>query len=401
MDFTDSDAEAAYRATVRDWLEANYAEHQAAHHDSDIARGKAWQARKAAGGYACITWPREWGGGGGTSIESVIFGQEEAKYAVDGGYFTIGLGMCVPTVMGFADDATKRRFVGPAVRGDEIWSQLFSEPAGGSDVAAIRTRAVRDGDDWVVNGQKVWTSGAHYSDYGIVLVRTNPDVPKHQGLTMFWLDLRSPGIEIRPIHQMSGGSNFNEVWFSDVRIPDAQRLGPVDGGWKVALFTLMNERLAVGAGGGVGPKDILKFAAQTDGADGPLLKDSAFRQTLADWWVQSEGLRNTRMRTITALSKGQAPGPESSIGKIVAANQLQQIGNAAVEAADQYGIIADPALAPLKGAFHMATMSAPGLRIAGGTDEILKNIIAERVLGLPGEIRVDKDQAFKDLPVGA
>jgi alkylation response protein AidB-like acyl-CoA dehydrogenase len=401
VDFKDSDAEAAYRATARDWLATNYAEHQAAQHDSDIARGKAWQARKAAGGYACITWPREWGGGGGTPIESVIFGQEEAKYAVDGGYFTIGLGMCVPTVMGFADDATKQRFVGPAVRGDEIWSQLFSEPAGGSDVEAIRTRAVRDGDDWMINGQKVWTSGAHYSDYGIVLVRTNPDVPKHQGLTMFWLDLRSPGIEIRPIHQMSGGSNFNEVWFSDVRIPDAQRLGPVDGGWKVALFTLMNERLAVGAGGGVGPKDILKFAAQADGVDGPLIKDNAFRQKFADWWVQSEGLRNTRMRTITALSKGQAPGPESSIGKIVAANQLQEIGNTAVEAADQYGIITDPALAPLKGAFHIATMSAPGLRIAGGTDEILKNIIAERVLGLPGEIRVDKDQAFKDLPVGA
>ena len=401
MDFKDSDAEAKYRAAARDWLDANIAEHDAGHYSDEMAKAKAWQARKAAGGYACITWPQEWGGGGGTPIESVIFGQEEAKHAVDGSYFTIGLGMCVPTVMAYADDATKRRFVGPAVRGDEIWSQLFSEPAGGSDVAAIRTRAVRDGDDWVINGQKVWTSGAHYSDYGIVLVRTNPDVPKHQGLTMFWLDLKAPGIEIRPIHQMSGGSSFNEVWFEDVRISDAQRLGPVDGGWKVALFTLMNERLAIGTSGGVGPEDILVFAAQANGADGPLLKDAAFRQTLADWWVQSEGLRNTRMRTITALSKGQIPGPESSIGKIVAANQLQAISNTAVEAGDQYGIISDPALTPLKGAFHAATMWAPGLRIAGGTDEILKNIIAERVLGLPGEIRVDKDQAFRDLPVGA
>ena len=249
MDFKDSDAEATYRAAARDWLDANIAEHDAGHYPDDMTKAKAWQARKAAGGYACITWPREWGGGGGTPIESVIFGQEEAKHAVDGSYFTIGLGMCVPTVMAYADDATKHRFVGPAVRGDEIWSQLFSEPAGGSDVAAIRTRAVRDGDDWVVNGQKVWTSGAHYSDYGIVLVRTNPDLPKHQGLTMFWLDLKAPGIEIRPIHQMSGGSNFNEVWFTDVRIPDAQRLGPVDGGWKVALFTLMNERLAIGTSG--------------------------------------------------------------------------------------------------------------------------------------------------------
>ena len=400
MDFNDTPEEAAYRAAARAWLDSNVAEHKAIAHPDDMTAAKSWQARKAGAGYAQITWPREWGGGGGTPIESVIFGQEEAKFPVQYGYFTIGLGMCVPTVMAFADAATKSRFVGPALRGEEIWSQLFSEPAGGSDVAAIRTRAVRDGEDWVVNGQKVWTSGAHYSDFGIVLVRTNTDVPKHKGLTMFWLDLKSPGIEIRPIHQMSGGSNFNEIYFTDVRIPDAQRLGAVDDGWKVALVTLMNERLAVGGGGGAGPKDILALARELDAADGPLIRDPAFRQRLADWYVQAEGLRNTRMRTITALSRGQTPGPESSIGKIIAANQLQDLGNAAVEAEDQYGIINDPALLPLKGLFQSAVMNGPGLRIAGGTDEILKNIIAERVLGLPGEIRVDTDAAFKDLPVG-
>lgn len=397
MDFNDTAEEAGYRATARNWLETNHAEHKAQDHADDMAAARAWQARKAGAGYAQITWPKEWGGAGGTPIQSVIFGQEEAKFPVQYGYFTIGLGMCVPTVMAFADDATKQRFVGPALRGEEIWSQLFSEPAGGSDVAAIRTRAVKQGDDWVVNGQKVWTSGAHYSDYGIVLVRTNPDVPKHKGLTMFWLDLRAPGVEIRPIHQMSGGSNFNEVYFTDVRIPDAQRLGAVDDGWKVALVTLMNERLAVGGGTGVGPREILNLARELDAAEGTLLQDTGFRQKLADWYVQSEGLRNTRMRTITALSRGQTPGPESSIGKIIAANQLQDIGNSAVEAEDQYGIIADPALAPMKAMFQSATMTAPGLRIAGGTDEILKNIIAERVLGLPGEIRTDKDAAFKDL----
>lgn len=400
MDFNDTPEEAEYRATARAWLEKNVAEHKAQAHDDDMAAARAWQTRKAEAGYAQITWPKEWGGGGGTPIQSVIFGQEEGKYPVQYGYFTIGLGMCVPTVMAFADDATKKRFVGPALRGEEVWSQLFSEPAGGSDVAAIRTRAVRDGDDWVVNGQKVWTSGAHYSDYGIVLVRTNPDVPKHKGLTMFWLDLKSPGVEIRPIHQMSGGSNFNEVYFTDVRIPDSQRLGAVDDGWKVALVTLMNERLAVGGGGGAGPKEILKLARELKAMEGTLLQDNAFRQKLADWYVQAEGLRNTRMRTITALSRGQTPGPESSIGKIIAANQLQDIGNSALEAEDQFGIIADPALLPMKGLFQSATMTSPGLRIAGGTDEILKNIIAERVLGLPGEIRTDKDAAFKDLPAG-
>ena len=400
MDFNDSPEEAAYRTKARDWLASNAAEHKAQRHADDMAAARSWQARKAAAGYAQITWPKEWGGGGGTPIDSVIFGQEESKHPVQYGYFGIGLGMCVPTVMAFADDATKQRFVGPALRGEEIWSQLFSEPAGGSDVAAIRTRAVRDGDDWVINGQKVWTSGAHYSDFGIVLVRTNPDVPKHKGLTMFWLDLKSPGVEIRPIHQMSGGSNFNEVYFTDVRIPDAQRLGAVDAGWKVALVTLMNERLAIGGGGGAGPKDILAMARELDAAEGTLLQDSTFRQKLADWYVQTEGLKNTRMRTMTALSRGQTPGPESSIGKIISANQLQDIGNSAVEAEDQYGIINDPALLPLKGLFQSALMNAPGLRIAGGTDEILKNIIAERVLGLPGEIRTDKDDAFKDLPVG-
>src|SRR3984957_10193037 len=238
----------------------------------DMARAKAWEARKAEGGYAQITWPKEWGGGGGTPIESVIFGQEEAKVgAGGGGYFQIGLGMCGPTVVAFGDDATKQRFVGPALRGEEIWCQLFSEPGGGSDVAAASTRAVRDGDDWVINGQKGWTSGAHYSDFGIVIVRTNPDAPKHKGLTMIWLDMKSPGIEVKPIHQMSGGRNFNEVYFTDVRVKDSQRLGPVDDGWRVSLVTLMNERLAVGGGAGIDYSTIMQLARELHTEKGPAL----------------------------------------------------------------------------------------------------------------------------------
>ena len=409
MDFTDSPEEAAYRTKARAWLEANapkYArgssasEEEGALDREDMARAKAWQAKKAEAGYAQITWPKEWGGGGGTPIESVIFGQEEAKFPVGGGYFQIGLGMCLPTVMAFGDDATKQRFVGPALRGEEIWCQLFSEPGGGSDVAAASTRAIRKGDSWVINGQKVWTSGAHYADYGIVIVRTNPDAPKHKGLTMFWIDMKSPGIEVKPIHQMSGGSNFNEVYFTDVRVPDSQRLGAIDDGWKVSLVTLMNERLAVGGGSGLDYSTIMKLARTLQTPTGSALSDQAFRQKLADWYVQSEGLKFTRFRTMTALSRGQTPGPESSIGKIIAAGQLQDLANSAVEMEDQFGIIDDPALAPLAAAFQAGLLSAPGLRIAGGTDEILKNIIAERVLGLPGDIRVDKDVAFKDMPRG-
>ena len=403
MDFNDTPEEAEFRTKARAWLEANAQKERVSGSRGEaehMADAKAWQAKKAAAGYAQITWPKEWGGGGGTQMQSIIFGQEEAKFGMNYGYFQIGLGMCVPTVMAFADDETKKRFVGPAVRGDEIWCQLFSEPSGGSDVAAARTRAVRDGDDWVINGQKVWTSGAHYSDYGIVLVRTNVDKPKHKGMTMFWIDMKSPGIDVRPIHQISGGRDFNEVYFTDVRVGDSQRLGPVDDGWRTSLVTLMNERLAVGGGTGIDYSTIMQMARDLQTESGPAMANQAFREKLADWYVQSEGLKNTRMRTMTALSRGQTPGPESSIGKIIAANQLQDLSNAAVEMEDQFGIIDDGALSPLHAAFQSGLMSAAGLRIAGGTDEILKNIIAERVLGLPGDIRVDKDVPFKDMPTG-
>jgi alkylation response protein AidB-like acyl-CoA dehydrogenase len=405
MDFNDTPEEAAYRAQVRQWLEAN-APKRAAGDDPEgggdtMAASKAWQARKAAAGYAQITWPKEWGGQGGNPIQQVIFNQEEAKHPIPPNPFQIGLGMCVPTVMTFADEDTKKRFVGPALRGEEIWCQLFSEPSGGSDVAASRTRAVRDGDEWVINGQKVWTTGAQFSDFGIVITRTNPDAPKHKGLTMFWVDMKDPGIEVRPIHQMSGGSGFNEVYFTDVRVKDSQRLGAVDDGWKVSLVTLMNERLAVGGASGAGWAQFMEAARNIAGFDGaPALKDQALREKLADWYVQAEGLKHTRNRTMTALSRGQTPGPESSIGKIISAVQMQDLANTAIEMLDQYGIINDPELSPLRGAFQSSALFAPGLRIAGGTDEILKNIIAERVLGLPGDIRVDKDVPFKDMPTG-
>ncbi|MBT9472790.1 MAG: acyl-CoA dehydrogenase family protein [Pseudomonadota bacterium] len=407
MDFNDTPEEAAYRQQVRQWLDVNAPKkREGADPEGGDSMGasKAWQAKKAAAGYACITWPKEWGGQGGTPVQNVIFGQEEAKHPIPPNPFQIGLGMCVPTVMTFADDETKKRFVGPAIRGEEIWSQLFSEPSGGSDVAASRTKAERvpDGSgDWLINGQKVWTTGAQFSDYGIVIVRTNPEVPKHKGLTMFWLDLKDPGVEIKPIHQMSGGSGFNEVFFTDVRVKDSQRLGAEGEGWKVSLVTLMNERLAVGGATGAGWSQFMETARSTPSMDGAsALQDQAVREKLADWYVQAEGLRHTRNRTMTALSRGQTPGPESSIGKIISAVQMQELANTAIEMLDQYGIINDGALAPEDAAFHWSLMFAPGLRIAGGTDEILRNIIAERVLGLPGDIRVDKDIAFKDMPTG-
>lgn len=408
MDFNDTAEEAKFRAEARAFLEANCAPKSGARMQAESSEGafmqraKAYQKKKAEAGFAGLTWAKEHGGRGLAPIFSVIFGQEESKFDAPGAPFAIGLGMCIPTLIAFAADDQKKRYVGPALRGEEIWCQLFSEPAAGSDVAGLKTKAVRDGADWIVNGQKVWTSGAHYSDFGILLVRTNPEVEKHKGLTMFFLDMKSPGVEVRPIHQMSGGSNFNEVYFTDVRIPDAQRLGEPGQGWSVALVTLMNERLAVGGSPGPDYTEIMELARRMPGASGKgaLLQDQAFRRQLADWYVSAEGYKLGRFRTMTALSKGQAPGPEASIGKILNANRLQDITNAAIEAEDHFGIICDDANAPMEGIFQQSYMWAPGLRIAGGTDEILKNIIAERVLGLPQDARADKGVAFKDLPTG-
>jgi alkylation response protein AidB-like acyl-CoA dehydrogenase len=407
MDFNDSPEEAAFRAEARAWLEKTLGVPNAKTNlriegAEAMKAAKDYQKKKAEAGYTGLTWRKEVGGRELPPIFQVIFGQEEQKFQAPSGPFAIGLGMCIPTVIAFHTPDKIKRYVGPALRGEEIWCQLFSEPSAGSDVAGLKTRAVKDGDDWVVNGQKVWTSGAHYSDYGILLVRTNPEKEKHKGLTMFVLNMKSPGVDVRPIHQMSGGSNFNEVYFNDVRIPDSERLGEVGNGWNVALVTLMNERLAVGGSAGPEYGEILELARNTPSPSGKgtLIQDQAFREKLASWYVSAEGYTLGKYRTMTALSKGQTPGPESSIGKILNANRMQDLANAAIEAEDHFGIISDPSIAAMQGAFHNAYMWAPGLRIAGGTDEILRNIIAERVLGLPQDVRVDKGVAYKDLPTG-
>ena len=397
MDFNDTPEEAEFRAEARAFLSRHLKPKtpgalRSGGREDFIARAKAWQKTKAEGQFAQITWPRKMGGRGGTVMQQVIWGQEEAKFDAPTGPFAIGLGMCIPTVIAFGSDEHKQRYVQKALKGEEIWCQLFSEPAAGSDVAGLKTKAVKDGDEWVINGQKVWTSGAHYSDYGIVLVRTDPNVPKHKGLTMFIVDMKQPGVDVRPIHQASGGSEFNEVYFTDVRIPDSDRLGEPGMGWKVALVTLMNERLAVGGSPGPDWKEIMDYARSAG-----TLSNQAFRDKLADWYVAAQGYKLTKFRTQTALSRGETPGPENSIGKIINANHLQDICNSAIEMQDHFGIIVDKDEAPSDAIFQESFMWAPGLRIAGGTDEILKNIIAERVLGLPQDVRVDKDKTFAEM----
>jgi len=402
LDFNDTPEENDFRLEVREWLKNNAPKEKKAGgydsidvQESALARARDWQAKKAEAGYAAITWPKEYGGLGGSSIQSVIYSQEESKYNVPTGFFDIGLGMCIPTMMAWATKEQNERYVEPALYGKEIWCQLFSEPSAGSDVAGVRTKAEKDGDDWIINGQKVWTSGAHFCDFGIIVVRTDPTVPKHKGLSFFFLDMKSPGIEIKPIRQISGGSNFNEVFFTDVRVPDSQRLGEVGEGWKVALTTLMNERLAVGDASGVDFKEIFELAKENDFYGEPAVKNSAVREKLADWYCEYSGLKNTKMRRISALSKGDTPGPEASITKIVSANKLQDIANFGMDILDQAGINSEGNLK-----YHGSLLGAPLIRIAGGTDEILRNIIAEQVLGMPQDVRLDKDVPFNEIPTG-
>jgi acyl-CoA dehydrogenase len=402
MDFNDTPEEAAFRTEAKTWLTAQAPTEAELSGLSDMARAKLWQQRKAQAGWACIRWPKAFGGRDANPIEQVILNQEEAKLNTPNtGVFSIGQGMAAPTMMTWATQSQKQQYLPKLASGEHIWCQLFSEPAGGSDLAALRTKAVRDGDEWVINGQKIWTSGAQYSDYGILVVRTDPDVPKHQGLSYFFLDMKSPGVDIKPIKQISGASGFNEVYFTDVRIPDAQRLGEVGQGWQVALTTLMNERASIGGGSGAAGFDqIMQLAQRLNINDKPAIEDGQVRANLANWYVRQAGLKFTGYRSMTALSRGEIPGPENSIGKLVGAPLTQDLASFAIDLMDQAGILWSPESDALEHLFQSTYMSIPGLRIAGGTDEIMANIIAERVLGLPQDVRVDKGIAFSDVPTG-
>ncbi len=409
MDFEDNIQEAAFRAEVRQFLSANaplknkgwQGNFTGEIGEEELAAARRWQAIKAEAGFAAITLPRRWGGRDAAPNLQVIYAQEEEHYAVPTGVYDIGLGMCIPTVIHYAQETLTSRLVPPAVRGEEIWCQLFSEPAAGSDLAALRTRAERDGTDWIINGQKIWTSGAHMSDWGLLLVRTDPHVPKHAGLTMFFIDMKAAGIEIRPIHQMSGAKHFNEVFFTDVRIPDTHRLGDVGQGWRVALTTLMNERVT---GGFIirrpDVSDLLSLVQTLELNGRPAILDPGVRQRLAAWYVRAQGVKLTQFRTLTALSRGREPGPENAIGKLVNASMSQDIANYGLDLMDMGGGVMDPNLVPLNMLFQETFLSSPGGRIAGGTDEVLRTIIAERVLGMPGDIRLDKGVAFSAIPSG-
>jgi acyl-CoA dehydrogenase len=412
MNFDDTPQEAEFRSRAAAWLVANvprefeaaldasgYGKLQLAGVDPLVA-ARRWQKRKSESGWAAPLWPKEYGGGGVSPIEQVIWAQEEGTYSKLSGPFIIGLGMCGPTVMAWASEEQKRSLLPKIASGEQIWCQLFSEPVAGSDLAGIRTRAERQGDHWVINGQKIWTSGARDSDWGLLIARTDPSVAKHRGLTMFFLDMHSPGVEIRPIRQMNEDATFNEVFFTDVRVPDRQRLGSVGQGWTVALTTLMNERMSIGGGMPTGFPELLELCARLQTESGAAIDDPRVRSHLASFAVRASGLQYSAWRTISALSRGEQPGPENSIGKLVAGSMMQDIAKFALSLEGEAGLIVDSEIAPDRARFQAMLLRSPATRIEGGSDEILRNIIAERVLGLPADTRVDKDLPFDKIPTG-
>lgn len=404
MDFNDTPEEAQFRLEARAWLDDN-AEKRVAGKIYKLRRGEEglmplardWERRKFEGGFAGIAIAKEYGGRGGTRLQQITYQQEEANYVTPPPVFNISHGMAVPVLLAYASEAQKSHFVPATLRGDHLWCQLFSEPGAGSDLAGLRTRAVKDGEEWVVNGQKIWNSGAQFADYGLLVTRSDADVPKHKGLTYFFIDMKSPGIEVRPIKQMQGYSNFNEVFLTDLRIPDSQRLGEVGEGWRVAIATLMNERVVSAARPAPKFADVFGLARELALEDGPAIADPAVREKLAHWYVQARGVELINYRSITALARGQQPGPENSISKLVGAYNRQQMAHFGMDLMDMGGAIFDRDESPMQALFQDALLDSPSGRIAAGTDEILRNIIGERVLGLPREERSDTKKPFNEL----
>ncbi len=389
MNFEDTPEQAAWRAECRTWITEALA--RLGEVDTPIDRAKAWQAAKFDAGLAKITWEPELGGRNGSAEEQIVFNQEEAAQKTPPDLFTVGLNFVAPTLRAHGTPEQKARYLRPLLRGDTVWCQMFSEPSAGSDSAGLATKAVRDGDEWILNGQKVWTSGAHIADYGEVLCRTDPDVPKHQGITAFVVDLRAPGVTVRPLRQMTGTAEFNEVFFDDVRVPHENVIGEVDDGWHVAVTTLMNERSSLG-GGRAGPSTLPARLADLARRRGTL--DAVTRQRIVDIHIQSELSRFLGMRTLTAALQGRRPGPEGSVAKLGATKLNVDAAQLGMDLLGATGLLAEGDDSRWVRKF----LWSPAHRIGGGTDEVNRNIVAERALGLPGEPRSDDTLPWNQVP---
>jgi alkylation response protein AidB-like acyl-CoA dehydrogenase len=394
LDFTLSPDQDAFRRRVRAWLEANIPEDWTKFGLSEVPRPEAyaflrkWQATLYDAGFIGITWPKEYGGQGLTFVEEMILHQEMALQKAPPVLNVLGVGMAGPTIIAYGTEEQKKRYPAKILSCEEIWCQGYSEPNAGSDLASLQTRAAKDGDHWVINGQKVWTSLAHIADWMMLLARTDPDAPKHKGITYFLLDMKTPGVTVKPLKQLTGDAEFNEVFFDNVRVHESRVLGGVNNGWAVGLTTLMYERLALGFGLQVRLRisvdQLLDMARRMDKNGRSLTKDPVMRQKLAQLWIDTESLKYTGARAVTRLLKGELPGPEASAGKMMWVETHQRLQELAMEIQGPYSQLARGATAAVDGGvWQYSFLRSRANSIEGGTTEIQKNIIGERVLGLP------------------
>ena len=409
MDFDDTPAESAARAEVRAFLDANARpkagderdwSRNAAATDPDVAedfrrRCHEWQRTLHANGWAGITWPEQFGGRGGTPADQIIFNQEAAKFDVATGFLSAAQALVGPTLMVHGSPEQQERYLGPLLRGDETWCQLFSEPGAGSDLSAVATRAERDGDEFVVNGQKVWTSSAQHAEFGILITRTNPDVPKHEGITYFIVDMKTPGIDVRPLVQAQGVAHFNEVFLSDVRIPSENVVGEIDGGWKVTRTTLRSESSMIsGAGQSTTYVNVIATARRCGRTADPVV-----RQELARAWGNEQILRYLSMRTQTAVMNGRKDLMiHGSLLKNFFTRSMAHRVTLALDSEGAEGMLNDDAEGD--GFWQYQCLNQFASRIGGGTEEVHRNNLSEQALGLPRDTRTDLDMAWKDLPKG-
>ena len=397
----------AWREQARTWLDGMQEEfgqfvREGLSQDEDLALGRRYMAAKYEAGYSGLTVPVAFGGQGLSPLHKVVFETLEAAAAMPIGYFGVSTAMPLPILIRYCDDtAWVRERVVAALRGEEIWCQLFSEPAAGSDLAGLRTRAQAgpDAAGWTVNGQKLWTTFAQYADYGILIARSDPGVPKHKGLTFFWVDMKAPGVTVRPFRLSNGDIQCNEVWFDDVRVADSQRLGPVGGGFGVAMETLMIERYAASDADGFGPPiaSFIELMRSLEVSERPALKDGRVRSAIARAHALRMGLDAIRRRAMLAMEAGMEPGPEGSLNKLFSVRSRQKLSELALDLQGAAG------LSYREGAYTKADwasswMGAPTMRLAGGADEMLLNTIAEKILGLPQDHRPDKGVPFDAIP---
>ena len=390
MDFRDTPEEAAFRSELREWFEANLPEGwnergpQRGRMDEKVSR--EWSKRLYEAGYSGLTWPKEFGGQGAPYTHQAIFLEESARAETPDHIGVIGLGMAGPTIIAHGTDEQKQAHLGKILSGEEVWCQGFSEPGSGSDLASLRTRAELDGDDFVVNGQKVWSSFAHIADYCILMVRTDNEAPKHKGITYLLADMHAPGVEVRPLKQITGDPEFNEIFFSDVRIPRKNILGEMNDGWRVAMTTLLHERGTLGfaltARLEVLTRKLVELAKEQRSNGHRAADDPIFRDRIARQWVELQALKFTNYRALTQLVKTGVPGPEGSVAKLHWSESNQRLSKLALEILGTRAQL-DEDDGVWEGFWQYQQLRSRGNTIEAGTSEILRNIIAERVLGLP------------------